>query len=148
MVAKPKKSTIDESLFRPASVGGYLPSAQFAEVEFRAKGAPDDAPTIKVKIRTDITNDDIDALTKIPESGATVSDHWAQIAPLVLGWNVQHRAEDGVVYDVVAPAEAGPEVFRFIPTPLFWQINSAIIGRTYERVDPKASVGSAATESS
>ena len=148
MVAKTaKKTTVDEGLFRKASVGGYLPSEQFAEVEFRAKGQ-EGASTIKVKVRTDLTNDEIEALPKIPDTNAKMSDHWAQIAPLVLGWNVQHRAEDGVVYDVVPPAEAGPAAFKYIPNPLFWQINAAIIGRVYERVDPKPSAESAATEDS
>lgn len=149
MVTKPvKKPIIDLGSFRKASAGGYLPSEQATWVEFRATDAPEDAPTVRVKVRTDLTNIDIDGLQRIPEEGATMADHWAQIAPLVLDWNVQHRADDGQVYDVLPPAEAGPDVFKYIPNPLFWQINASIIGRVYRRVDPKSSVESGDTDDS
>lgn len=142
MATKTAKPAVDTSLFAKASAGGYLPAEQAAWVEFRANDAPADSPPVRVKINVGMTNAQIEHLRALPAT-SPMADVWERIAPFVLGWNIQHRAEDGQVYDVLPPAEVGPEAFKYLPVGLFWQINNAIVNVPYRRLDPKSSAGSA-----
>ncbi|MGN6484703.1 MAG: hypothetical protein ACTHMX_09880, partial [Thermomicrobiales bacterium] len=50
--------------FRQASVGGYLPAEQSAWIEFKADDASESDPKIRVQIRTNLINEDLDRLRR------------------------------------------------------------------------------------
>jgi hypothetical protein len=174
-VATRTKANAEPSLFKKASAGGYLPEEQSKWVEFRADDDPEEAPKIRVKIRTGLVNSDLKRLQRDSDMLDTLKalmkddpadertekerraarevaeevvmgDAWDRLGPYVLDWNIQHRADDGQVYDVLAPADVGGGAFAYAPSGLYPQILMAVIGRSYERIDPKSSASSATTD--
>lgn len=107
---------------------------RFKRVEFETE----DGQIVWAKVRTSLTNEEIEALVAI-DLGGNLKELHEGVYPYVTEWNVlvQDR-ESGDIFEVVPPAEGGPESFKYAPNDLALAIVGTLIHEPFAKVDPKS----------
>lgn len=100
----PKKSNAPTDL--------YIPSQQYRWLWFEREGGDEELPELKVRVRADLTIDEVEPL--IWEGEKPIEEVRDLIAPFITDWNVATVDEDGAVVKADPPSVAGGEALRLI----------------------------------
>lgn len=127
----------DSLLKRVQTPDGVVANQRYKWVEFEAE----DGSVFRVKVRTSLLNEEIEALVDI-DLGGNQHELWEATYKYVEDWNINVVVEeDGkdVYYAVLPPKVAGPEAFKYAPRQLVVAIIGALINEPFAKVNPKSS---------
>lgn len=125
-----------KSVLRKAKAGseGIVLNNRYKWVSFTTE----DDQVVRAKVRTSLVNDEVEYLSTIDLNGEQ-EKLWEATAKYVIDWNCQVQdEEDGEIYDIIPPAEGGPESFNYAPRGLVLAIVGALIVEPFAKLDPKS----------
>jgi len=103
-------------------------------VEFSAE----DDTVYRARVRTSLLNKEVEKLVGLNMNGDQKQVHEA-IHRYVEEWNITIESEeDGELYEVLPPREAGPEAFDYVPTQFVYAIIGTLINEPFTKIDPKS----------
>lgn len=116
---------------------GPVINQRYKWVEFEAE----DGSVYRSKVRTSLINLEIESLIAV-ESTHNHKEMCEVVAPYVEEWNLQVgiKGDDGKIeyYEVLPPAEGGPESFDYAPRNLVMAIVGTLINEPFKKIDPKS----------
>lgn len=116
--------------------GHVAANNRYKWVEFVASNDDGEPYVVRCKVRTSLTNGEIEDLAQIESSdgGRTLNQ---ALAPYVVEWNVTWVEGDDL-YAVSPPAESNGDAFDYAPRGLGHAIVNSIMLEPFKSADPKS----------
>lgn len=111
----------------------YIPQKRYVTVEYTDPTVEGGLVPIQVRMRSDLSVRESDALALEPEDKRLTPDIWELVAPYVIDWNVGD--EEG--NKAPPPAEGGGKQFDLIPNDIFWRIYNDLRRKSVGLLDAK-----------
>lgn len=112
----------------------YIPQKRYVTVEYTDPTVEGGLVPIKVRMRSDISARESDAMAIAPDDTRLIPDIWDLVAPYVIDWNVGDP-ETGT--KAPPPAEGGGKQFDLIPNDIFWRIYNDLRRKSVGLLDAK-----------
>jgi len=113
----------------------YIASERYKPITYVEEGQEDDPIQFEIKVRKNLTNDELETLTfdPLPEGlegpalqeaiAAREAEMWEAMAPFVVGWNVGYLTPSGEQVEADPPSVAGGVQFTtYLPDRIINQI--------------------------
>lgn len=116
-----------------AEIALYVPQKRYVTVEYTDPTVEEGLVPIQVRMRSDLTVRESDALAIEKDDKRLTPDIWELVAPYVIDWNVGD--EEG--NKAPPPAEGGGQQFDLIPNGIFWRIYDDLRRKSVGLLDAK-----------
>ena len=114
----------------------FTPYMRFKTVSYLEEGAPKDAEPFDIKMRSNLTMEEIDELVNFDKSADTADETlFDRVAPHIAEWPF-HDPRTGD--PIPPPCEGGGQVFKKVPIGVFRAVLADLISVNMGRVDPKS----------